>query len=156
MMLSLDQGINRFKTVAQVYSKEVPSANNPSRVNNSFSEEDYEMDSIFEKKLLKSKDLVQKLYNERKEMKAPGESKSKSKANNMSYFLREVEKPKRKVELKGVRTCSYYDGERSLKLTPASILLFEMNRLSNHKEKKEYELNGLLKNSYQNRDSILK
>ena len=55
---------------------------------------------------------------------APGEGRSASKANNMSYFLREVEKPKRKEQLKGVRTYSYKDGGRELKLTNASILLF--------------------------------
>ena len=55
---------------------------------------------------------------------APGESSKPSKANNMSYFLREVEKPKKRYEMKGVRALSYQDGDRNLKLTPASILLF--------------------------------
>ena len=41
-------------------------------------------------------------------------------------------------------------------MTPASSLLFELNRLSTGREKKEHELSGLLKNSYQNRDLILK
>jgi hypothetical protein len=63
--------------------------------------------------------------------KSPGETKKANSANNMSYFLREVEKPKRREELKGVRVYSYKDGNRNLKLTAASILLFEMNKLSN-------------------------
>lgn len=88
--------------------------------------------------------------------KSPGETKKANSANNMSYFLREVEKPKRREELKGVRVYSYKDGNRNLKLTAASILLFEMNKLSNQKNKKQYELTGLLKNSFQNRDNILK
>jgi hypothetical protein len=79
-----------------------------------------------------------------------------SKNNDMSYFLRDVSKPKRKENLKGVKFYSYSDGNRKLKLTPASILLFELHKLSNEKDKKEYELTGLLKNSFQNRDSILK
>ena len=74
----------------------------------------------------------------------------------MSFFLREVEKPKKKHELKGIKTHSYHDGVRKLRLTSASILLFEMNRLNKEKQKKEYELTGLLKNSFQNRDSILR
>lgn len=62
--------------------------------------------------------------------RSPGEAKS-SNSNNMSYFLREIEKPKRREDLKGVRTYSYKDGKRNLKLTPASILLFELNKLTN-------------------------
>ena len=66
--------------------------------------------------------------------RAPGESTSnaqnKGLANNMSYFLRDLSKPKRKERLKGVRTVSYSDGERELRLTNASILLFEMNKLN--------------------------
>jgi hypothetical protein len=88
---------------------------------------------MFEKKLIKSKDLRERLYKEKREMagRAPGESSKSTTANNMSYFLREIEKPKRKEGLKGVRTYSYQDGARQLKLTSASILLFEMNKLSN-------------------------
>jgi hypothetical protein len=67
-----------------------------------------------------------------------------------------VERPRRKEGLRGVRTYSYQDGNRQLRLTSASILLFEMNKLSAEKDRKELELNGLLKNSFQNRDSILR
>ena len=88
--------------------------------------------------------------------RAPGETKGQNTANNMSYFLREVEKPRRKQKLEGVRTYSYQHGDRKLRLTSASILLFELNKLSQEKERKEYELTGLLKNSFQNRDSILR
>ena len=58
--------------------------------------------------------------------------------------------------MRGVKTHSYNDGRRKLRLTSASILLFEMNKLNQEKAKKEYELTGLLKNSFQNRDSILR
>jgi hypothetical protein len=74
----------------------------------------------------------------------------------VGFFLREISKPKRKEELKGVRTYSYNDGAKQLRLTSASILLFEMNKLNREKQRKEYELSGLLKNSFQNRDSILR
>jgi hypothetical protein len=51
----------------------------------------------------------------------------------MSFFLREIEKPKIKEDLRGVKTYSYSHGNRHLKLTPASILLFEMNKLNREK-----------------------
>lgn len=88
--------------------------------------------------------------------RAPGENSKSTPANNMSFFLREIEKPKEKRMLEGVRTYSYKDGKRDLNLTMPSILLFEMNNLNKQKQKKEYELTGLLKNSFQNRDSILR
>ena len=62
--------------------------------------------------------------------RAPGEGAKSSNTSNMAYFLREIEKPKRKEELKGVKTYSYKDGARKLRLTSASILLFEMNKLN--------------------------
>lgn len=68
--------------------------------------------------------------------RAPGENSKNTTANNMSFFLREVERPKRKEELKGVRTYSYKDGPRKLRLTSASILLFEMNKMNNDKDRK--------------------
>lgn len=75
--------------------------------------------------------------------------------NNMSFFLRDYKKPKKQQKLNGVKTFSYSDGNKKLRLTNASILLFEMNKLNKEKYKKEFELTGLLKNSYQNRDTIL-
>lgn len=47
---------------------------------------------MFEKKLIKSKDLRERLYKEKREMagRAPGESSKSTTANNMSYFLREI------------------------------------------------------------------
>lgn len=56
--------------------------------------------------------------------RAPGESTNSKNSNNMSYFLREIEKPKIKEDLRGVRTFSYSHGNKNLKLTQASILLF--------------------------------
>ena len=125
-------------------------------------EEDFEIDNLIEKRLEMSRKLQDKLYREKRDMggRAPGESNgknaSKGIANNMSYFLRDLTKPKRKERLEGVRTHSYSDGDRKLKLTNASILLFEMNKLNKERRKKEFELTGLLKNSYQNRDTILR
>lgn len=117
-----------------------------------------DQDTLMQKSLQRSNDLRQKLYNEKREMigRSPGQTKKANSANNMSYFLREVEKPKRREALEGVRVYPYKDGNRNLKLTAASILLFQMNKLSNQKNKKQYQLNGLLKNSFQNRDNILK
>jgi hypothetical protein len=42
-----------------------------------------------------------------------------------------------------------------MNVTPASVLLFELHRMSNGKDRKEEELEDLIKNSFQNRDSIL-
>jgi hypothetical protein len=42
-----------------------------------------------------------------------------------------------------------------LSITAATGLLFELHNMTENKDKKEFELAGLLKNSYQNRDSIL-
>ena len=67
-------------------------------MNNSNSQQDFEIDNVIEKKLVKSKDLQQRLYKEKREMagKGLGETAKSPAANNMSYFLREIEKPKRK------------------------------------------------------------
>lgn len=130
MITTLDQGINKFKSLSFAYAKpEEPVP--PLNKYHGQPEEEYESEGAIDKRLMKSKDLREKLYKEKKEMagKAPGEGKANA-ANNMSYFLREVEKPKRKEGLRGVRTYSYQDGARKLRLTSATILLFEMNKLS--------------------------
>lgn len=130
MITTLDQGINKFKSLSFAYAKLEESAPPPAK-HHGQPEDEYETEEAIEKRLMKSKDLREKLYKEKREMagKAPGEGKANA-ANNMSYFLREVEKPKRKEGLRGVRTYSYQDGARKLRLTSASILLFEMNKLS--------------------------
>ncbi len=68
------------------------------KMNNSASEQDFQIDNIIEKKLNKSKDLQHKLYKQKREMvgKGLGETSKSPAATNMSYFLREIEKPKRK------------------------------------------------------------
>lgn len=121
------------------------------------SEEDFEIDKIIEKKLKKSSELREKLYQQKREMTSQqlGEKKNERNSNDMNYFLKPIEKAKKKQLLKGVKHYSYKDGLRKLELTSASGLLFEMHKLSDERERKEYELTGLLKNSYQNRDSIL-
>jgi hypothetical protein len=134
MINKIDQGINHFKALPIVGLKEEEQQRTHTpRTNPNNNEEDYEIDQIIEKKLKKSSDLRDRLYKQKREMagRPPGESSSTSDANNMSYFLREIEKPKRKEELKGVKVYPYKDGERNLRLTSASILLFEMNKLSN-------------------------
>ncbi len=77
------------------------------------------------------------------------------KSNDMSYFLRPVEKPKKKVPLQGVKSYVFKSGDRKLSITAATGLLFELHNMTENRDKKEFELAGLLKNSYQNRDSIL-
>jgi hypothetical protein len=134
MINKIDQGINHFKALPIVGLKEEEQQRTHTpRTNPNNNEEDYEIDQIIERKLKKSSDLRDRLYKQKREMagRPPGESSSTSDANNMSYFLREIEKPKRKEELKGVKVYPYKDGERNLRLTSASILLFEMNKLSN-------------------------
>lgn len=134
MITKIDQGISHFKALPIVGLKEEEhQRTHTPRTNPNNNEEDYEIDQIIEKKLKKSSDLRDRLYKQKREMagRPPGESSSTSDANNMSYFLREIEKPKRKEELKGVKVYPYKDGERNLRLTSASILLFEMNKLSN-------------------------
>ncbi len=130
MITTLDQGINKFKALSFAYAKPEEPLSVPAK-SHGMPEEEYESEGAIEKRLMKSKDLREKLYKEKREMggKAPGEGKANT-ANNMSYFLREIERPKRKEGLRGVRTYSYQDGARKLRLTSASILLFEMNKLS--------------------------
>lgn len=64
--------------------------------------------------------------------RAPGENSNNINpvVNSLSFFLRDLSKPKRKEELRGVRTYSYIHDNHPLKLTSASILLFEMNKLN--------------------------
>lgn len=73
----------------------------------------------------------------------------------MSYFLRPIDKPKKKVPLQGVKSYTFKNGNKRLSLIPATGLLFELHNNTDNKQKKQYELADLLKNSYQNRDSIL-
>jgi hypothetical protein len=42
----------------------------------------------------------------------------------MSYFLRPVEKPKKKVPLQGVKSYSFNNGSKKISITAATGLLF--------------------------------
>jgi hypothetical protein len=58
MIQNLDHGINKFKSLSFAFAKpEELSKNNSYKMNNFTSDEDYEIDKIIEKKLVKSKDL---------------------------------------------------------------------------------------------------
>lgn len=82
-------------------------------------------------------------------------SNDSSEGKNLNFFLSIPTKEKKKVLLKGVKAISFHDGERDLKITPASTLMFELSRMMTGRDRKERELSGLLQNSFQNRDSIL-
>lgn len=77
------------------------------------------------------------------------------KKNQTGFFFMFKEKPKKKVRLEGIKQVSVIHQEKAINVTPASSLLFELNNLYRGREKKEQELSGLLKNSFQNREDIL-
>jgi hypothetical protein len=58
------------------------------------------------------------------------QTKDKIEEKSLNFFLSIPRKPKKKVMLEGVKSRTFSDGNRKLFLTPASSLLFEMNRLS--------------------------
>ena len=49
----------------------------------------------------------------------------------MSFFLNRPKKQKKKMMLEGVKSIVIQDGERELKITPATSLLFELNKMMN-------------------------
>ena len=73
MIHVLDQGISKFKSLhfSHTRPEDPPSQLRPGYLT---SEEDYEIDKIIEKKLMRSRDLQDKLYKEKKELagKPPG------------------------------------------------------------------------------------
>ena len=54
----------------------------------------------------------------------------------MNFLLPRVKKHKRKVTLKGMKSVTYMEGEKKIKVMPASCLLFELNKSSRGKDKK--------------------
>ena len=48
----------------------------------------------------------------------------------MNFFISIPKKNKKKVLLQGVKSITFNDGSRKLNITPASSLLFELNKLS--------------------------
>ena len=54
-----------------------------------------------------------------------GMSRSTSKdGKNNNFLIYKLKRPKRKVILKGVKSVSYMDGKETVKVNPASKLLF--------------------------------
>jgi len=67
---------------------------------NSSNIEDEEIDKKIERNMQRSKQLQDKIYKEKKEkLSAPESNNDEKKSNDMSYFLRPVEKPKKKIPL---------------------------------------------------------
>ena len=81
--------------------------------------------------MVKSKQLQEKIYKEKKEkLAAQGENNVEKKSNDMSYFLRPIEKPKKKVPLQGVKSYVFKNGDRKLSITAATGLLFELHNMA--------------------------
>lgn len=81
--------------------------------------------------MVKSKQLQEKIYKEKKEkLAAQGENNVEKKSNDMSYFLRPIEKPKKKVPLQGVKSYVFKNGDRKLSITAATGLLFELHNMT--------------------------
>lgn len=95
MIHKLDQGINKFKNLSFSYSRPDQELSMASRTFHYNGD-----DQIYQKNtdtlLSKSKDLRELLYKEKREMvgRAPGEGTKSNTTSNMSYFLREIQKPK--------------------------------------------------------------
>lgn len=94
MIHKLDEGITKFKNLSFSYSRPDEELSLASRTFHYNVEENYEKNT--DSLLSKSKDLRELLYKEKKEMagRAPGEGSKANTTSNMSYFLREIEKPK--------------------------------------------------------------
>ena len=81
--------------------------------------------------MVKSKQLQERIYKEKKEkLAAQGENNVEKKSNDMSYFLRPIEKPKKKVPLQGVKSYVFKNGDRKLSITAATGLLFELHNMT--------------------------
>ena len=74
--------------------------------------------------MVRSKQLQERIYKEKKEKLAAQSENIEKKSNDMSYFLRPVEKPKKKVPLQGVKSYVFKNGDRKLSITAATGLLF--------------------------------
>lgn len=75
MIHNLDQGIAKFKALTFAHARPEDTTPHPHQRHGSFApEEDFEAEGAIERRLLKSKDLREKLYREKREMggKAPG------------------------------------------------------------------------------------
>jgi len=89
----------------------------------------------------KSKKLQDIIYKEKREAHnaaaggGNGDSArgSKSNSSDMSYFLRPIEKPKKKVHLQGVKSYTFKNGPKRLSVTAATGLLFELHNMSDNK-----------------------
>ena len=87
--------------------------------------------------MARSKKLQDKIYKEKKEkLNSQHAESGEKKSNDMSYFLRPIEKPKKKVPLQGVRSYTFNNGDRKLSITAATGLLFELHNMSENKDKK--------------------
>ena len=92
-MNELDHSIHKFNNYSFSYTKPVDMhslGNYRKRGNYHLEEEDYQ--KATDRKLAKSKELRDKLYQEKREMqgRAPGQNSKSSPANNMSFFLRQI------------------------------------------------------------------
>jgi hypothetical protein len=80
--------------------------------------------------MAKSKKLQERIYKEKKEKLAAQSENVEKKSNDMSYFLRAVEKPKKKIPLQGVKSYVFKNGDRKLSITAATGLLFELHNMT--------------------------
>jgi hypothetical protein len=80
--------------------------------------------------MARSKQLQERIYKEKKEKLSAQSENVEKKSNDMSYFLRPVEKPKKKVPLQGVKSYVFKNGDRKLSITAATGLLFELHNMN--------------------------
>lgn len=59
------------------------------------------------------------------------QAKESSENKNLSFFLNIPKKPKKKVILEGVKSVTLTQGDKTVRVTPASSLLFSLNKMAN-------------------------
>ena len=97
MIHKMDEDILSIRNRRFSFTRDIESPNTIAKNRRIYHGEEEEKTT--ENRLQKSKDLRERLYREKREMsrgRAPGESSRSTPHNNMSFFLREIEKPKEK------------------------------------------------------------